>query len=124
MVFGTRHLLDKFDNISLSYANNVVDRVDSFKYLGVVFDPQLSWDNHVNRISSNISKRIGIIRRVKYYLPPRTLNMLANALVMPHFDYCSTVWSNCSAHLSNSLQILHNRLARILLTADKKNSNK
>ncbi len=37
---------------------------------------------------------------------------------MPHFDYCSTVWTNCSLTLSNSLQIYHNRLARILLSAD------
>ena len=44
--------------------------------------------------------------------------MLANALVMPHFDYCNTVWSNCSTELSHSLQVLLNRLARILLNAD------
>jgi len=44
--------------------------------------------------------------------------LTANALVMPNFDYCSSVWSNCSNELSNSLQILHNRLARIILSAD------
>ena len=44
--------------------------------------------------------------------------MLAQALVFPHFDYCSSVWSNISLHLVNELQILQNRLARILLSAD------
>ena len=44
--------------------------------------------------------------------------MLANALLMPHFDYCNTVWSNCSIELSHSLQVLLNRLARILPNAD------
>ena len=44
--------------------------------------------------------------------------MLTNALVMPHFDYCNTVWSNCSVELSHSLQVLLNRLTRILLNAD------
>ena len=62
--------------------------------------------------------RIGIIRRVKFYLPNDTLLMLAKALVMPHFDYCSPVWTNCNITLLNSLQIHHNRLARILLSAD------
>ena len=37
---------------------------------------------------------------------------------MPHFDYCSPVWTNCNNTLLNSLQIYHNRLARILLSAD------
>ena len=47
-------------------------------------------------------------------------NMLAKALVMPHFDYCSPVWTNCNTTLLNSLQIPFsiNRLARILLSAD------
>ena len=61
---------------------------------------------------------IGIIQRIKYYLPLSTLNLLGNALVMPLFDYCSYVWSNCNVQYSNSLQILHNRLTRILLSAD------
>ena len=47
-----------------------------------------------------------------------TLNMLANALVFPYFDYCSPVWSNCNLKFSNILQILQNKLARVLLSAD------
>ena len=43
---------------------------------------------------------------------------LADSLVMPHFDYCSHVWSNCSPTLSSKLQILLNNLARIILSAD------
>jgi len=122
MVFGSKYNLQNFQAVSLKYGNDVVERVDSFKYLGVVFDPNLSWSHHINYVSSTVSKRIGIIRSVKYYLPPCTLNMLANALVMPHFDYCSIVWSNCNSEYSNTLQVLQNRLARILLNADIKTS--
>ena len=39
-----------------------------------------------------------------------------------HFDYCSSVWSNFSMHHSNELQILQNRLAHILLSADIRTS--
>ena len=86
------------------------------------FDPQLSWNDHVNYLSSIISKRIGVIYRVKHYLPNKIINMLAQALVFPHFDYCSSVWSNFSMHHSNELQILQNRLARVLLLADIRTS--
>ena len=44
--------------------------------------------------------------------------MLSNALVLPHFDYCSSVWSNSSKTNLSSLQIQHNKLARIILSAD------
>ena len=44
--------------------------------------------------------------------------MLSNALVIPRFDYGCTVWSSCSSELQNKVQILHNNLARIILSAD------
>ena len=52
-------------------------------------------------------------------VPNDIINMPANALalVMPHIDYCSPVWTNCNNTHLNSLQIYHNRLARILLSA-------
>ena len=33
---------------------------------------------------------------------------------MPHFDYCSPVWDCLSGHLSDKLQKLQNRAARII----------
>ena len=118
MLFGTNQSLCKFKDISLIYEGVMIERVEKFKYLGVLFDPQLSWDDHVNYLSSNISKRIGVISRVKYYLPSKTVNMLAQALAFPHFDYCSSVWSNISLYHINELQIVQNTLERSLLSAD------
>ena len=58
---------------------------------------------------------------VKCYLPIKTVNILAQALVVPHFDYCSSVWPNFSVCHGDELQILQNMLARVLLTADIRN---
>ena len=122
MLFGSKQSLHKFKDVSLIYNGVSTERVEKFKYLGVTFDPQLSWNDHANYLSSIISKRIGVIYRVKHYLPNKIINMLAQALVFPHFDYCSSVWSNFSMHHSNELQILQNRLARVLLSADIRTS--
>ena len=118
MIFGTNNALRNFDDISLNYGNDIIERVYNFKYLGVIFDPILAWNEHIDYISSIVSQQIGVILSVKFYLPPATLNLLANALVFPHFDYCSPVWTNCISEFSNSLQILQNKLARVLLSAD------
>ena len=116
MLFGTNRALNKFKDISLTYDNMLIERVEKFKYLVVFFDTTLSWNEHVKYLACNESKRIGVIYRVKYYM--KTVNVLAQALVFPHFDYCSSVWSNFSICHGNELQILQNRLARVLLTAD------
>ena len=92
---------------------------DSEKHLHV-YTSSHKCHSHVWHVDT--ATGIGIIQRIKYYLPSSTLNLLGNALVMPLFDYCSSVWSNCNVQYSNSLQILHNRLARILLSADSRTS--
>ena len=65
MIFGTRHILKNYSDISVTYNNSVIERVDKFKYLGVILDPLLSWCDHVDYISTVVSKSIGVIRRVK-----------------------------------------------------------
>ncbi len=65
MIFGTNHALKNFSDFSVCYKSENIDRVYEFKYLGIVFDPLLSWGNQIDKISSNVSKRIGLIRGLK-----------------------------------------------------------
>ena len=118
MIFGSNVMLERFQDMQLMYGNNIIERVDEFKYLGVKFDSNLSWSAHVDYLCKNISKRIGIIRRVKHFLPLETIVLLSNALVLQQFDYGSTVWSNFSSEFHSKLQVLHNNLARTILSAD------
>ena len=118
MVFGTNHMIDQYNDITLSFDDKLIEKVSVFKYLGIKFDSNMSWSSHIDYLSGNISKRIGIVKRIKHFIPQETLIMLSNALVIPHFDYASSVWSNCSANDQNNLQVLHNRLARTILSAD------
>jgi hypothetical protein len=118
MIFGSSHILKKLNNISVVYNGTILEHVQTFKYLGVTLDPTLSWNCHVNNIISKTSKKIGVIRRIKHLLPQSSLSMLGSALVLPHFDYCSSVWNNCSKFNLASLQIQQNKLARIVLGAD------
>lgn len=118
MIFGTKHVLKRFNEMELFYDNIIIEKVSEFKYLGVKFDNNLSWSAHVDHLCKTISKRIGIIRRIKYFIPQHTIVMLSNALVLPHFDYASTVWTNFSSENHKKLQVLHNSLARTILSAD------
>ena len=50
----------------------------------------------------------------KSFVSQDTLKMIYNALILPHFDYCSLVWSNCSETLKLNLQKLQNRTLRVI----------
>ena len=52
--------------------------------------------------------------RVRHLVPQATLHLIYQALIQPHFDYCSTVWGTCGVTLQDKHKKLHNRAARVL----------
>ena len=79
-----------------------------------VIDENLSWNMHIEKIAEKIASGIGAIKRCRPFVNRTTLESVFNALVQPYFNYCSEVWGHCNKSLSNKLQKLQNRAARIL----------
>ena len=73
--------------------------------------------NHIDELSKKIASGIGPMKRIKSFVSPEILHYIYNALVQPHFNYCSIVWGNCGKTLSEKLQKLQNRAARILTSS-------
>ena len=58
-----------------------VEFVNSFNFLGIILDDNLKWNSHINMIAKKISKTIGIMKKIKKYLPTSALLNIYNALV-------------------------------------------
>ena len=59
-----------------------------------------------------------LLNRIKHYLPITTRKLFFNAYVLPHIDYCCTVWENISSNLTDSMIKLQKRAARIIFDKD------
>ena len=71
-----------------------LERVEMFKYLGVLLSHDLSWGEHVQAICSKARKILGLLyRRFYNNAPSSTLLQLYISLVRPHLDYASAIWS-------------------------------
>ena len=93
-----------------------MDRVTSFKYLGVVLNQSLTWADHIEALSNKIAQRIGLIKRIKHLLPVHARITLASCLVVPLFNHPDSVWGDKdNLVLMNQLQIMHNKLAKVIL---------
>ena len=99
----------------IQIVNRPVNRVTTKKSLGIVIDQYLLWDIYLDEICKKVSSGIGAIRRLKPYVTCETLVSVYYALVQPYFDYCCLVWEPIGAKLSNRLQSLQNRAARVIL---------
>ena len=57
LLVGTRKRLKKADkNLTISLDGDVIKRVNSTKYLGIVIDEYLEWGAHVRLMKSKIAK--------------------------------------------------------------------
>ena len=78
--------------------NQPVERVEDFSFLGVLIDHNLRWSKHVNYVSNKLSRVCGILSRLKNLLPQSILQLIYNALFLPHLNYGITTWGfhSCS----------------------------
>ena len=118
MIMGTSQKLSNLEidpsmmPFKLILNNYEIRRVKKTKYLGMIVDDSLTWEDHIDYITLKINRGIGIIRRVRQFIPEKSLLLLHQTLIDPYFRYCSTVWGQCGETLKNKLQALQNRAAR------------
>ena len=57
------------------------------KYLGVLIDENLSWKNHLDCVITKISKTIGMIAKLRHFVPSSVLTNIYKSLVLPYLTY-------------------------------------
>ena len=70
----------KIDNIDIEF-------VTQFNYLGIIIDTHLSWKSHTNMISLKIAKTIGIMCKLKHFVPSINLKTIYSSLITPYLNY-------------------------------------
>ena len=87
---------------------------DFVKYLGIMIDSDLSWKNHIDFICQKISKSIGIIAKLRHYIPRQLLLSIYHTLVTPYLTYGISAWGYCAKTHLNRLLILQKRALRLI----------
>ena len=70
-----------------------LETVSEYRDLGVIMDPRLRFDRHINSIVSKARLMLGFIKRwSKEFKDPYVTKLLYTALVRPILEYASPVW--------------------------------
>ena len=92
-----------------------ISPVQSARDLGVILDPNLTFDNHILTTSvSGCIARLAQINRVQHCLDKNTLLTLMHASVFSKMYYCSNVWANIKKKNVRKLQAVQNFACRIV----------
>ncbi len=124
MLFGSPQKLSEVDvSFKIGINDDVFEKVESFKYLGVTLHQHMTWDEHVDNVIKKVNQRLGVICRVKHLIPLSARLMLYHSLVLPLFDYGDIIWGDKNnSTLMNHLQILQNKSAKIMLDLPPRSS--
>jgi len=94
-----------------------IETVSVVKYLGVFIDDKLNFECHFEKLKAKINKRVGILRRLSCKLTPRTKEIYLKSIILPCYDYCSTVLLMLDNSRLSTLQKSVNKAMRIVLSA-------
>ena len=121
MLIGTHQRLSKLEKVKLNIkvGDSVLTQVSEAKLLGVHIDPHLSWQPHIHSLCSKVSKKLGLLRRLRKVMPHNTMKTIYNTLVLPLMDYADIIWGTAAQTHVNEVFKLQKRAARILMGASR-----
>ena len=111
MIFSNKKCVP---DVKIKISNIEIMRVKVAKFLGVLIDEKLSWNEHIALVKSKISKSIFLLNRAKHVLNDRALLTLYNSIVLPYLSYCCEIWGNTYKSRLNNIVILQKRAMRIV----------
>ena len=107
------------DKLSIVMDDNLINRANSVKFLGIHIDEKLNFKNHVNSVISKLNSVRGMLYSRRDFLPNSCRRNLYFALVYPHLQYGIEVYSQTNAYIIEPLHIACNRVLRTLQNADR-----
>ena len=85
------------------------------KYLGQLFDSGLTWKYQIDYITSKTSKLVGVIAKLRHFVPMNTTLNIYNSLFLPHISYAINVWGLAAKVQLNKILELQKRVLQIPL---------
>ena len=88
------------------------------RLLGVTIDNTLNWSAQVDATIKKCNSLLLLLRRIKIYLDIPTRKLYFNSYILPHLDFCNSIWENCSNELLDKIIKFQKRAARLILDKD------
>ena len=100
------------DSGANTFAN--LEMKEYVKYLGLMIDSNLSWKYRIESICHKISESIGVIAKIRHYVPSRVLLSVYNSLIVPYLTYGICGWGNCALTFQRKIVFLQKRALHLI----------
>ena len=109
-------------NIDIQCTDGLIKSVNKAKYLGTLLDAKLTFSDHIKALETKVSRSVGILSKLKYFLPQDALLKLYYALIHSHLNYGILAWGNTYHSYLLKLMRLQNKAIRVVTCSGWNNS--
>ena len=99
---------------SLILDSHKLTKVDKVKFLGVIIDFELTWDQHIDYLRDKLNASIAIIKRIMKFIPKSEYHKLYDSLFKSHLSYCISCWGGVPTYKLSTLFAIQKRCVRLL----------
>ena len=115
MLFGSKSYCQTDTTLNLFINVQRINKVVSCKYLGVIIDEALKWEEHIDYVYKKIIRFSSILYKLRNIVPQRLLNKIYYAFIHPYIAYGIEVYANASQVCLDKLIKANNKILRIML---------
>lgn len=99
---------ETYANINIKIGKQALMRVDEYKYLGIILERNLNFEQHIKSVKGSISGRMITLKRIRYLLSIKESLLLFKSKIMPYFDQGNLFYNVASKNILHGLQVLQN----------------
>ena len=92
--------------------NKDIEIVDAYKFLGVILEPSMTWEKHIDSITSKVNSLTYMIRFLRPVLSTKTIKQIYSSYVHSLITYGIIFWGNSPN--SKKVFIAQKRIIRII----------
>ena len=114
VIFTRKHEPEK--NVELKIGNKNIRFEKSVKFLGMIFDRRLTWNEHISYVVERCKKRLNLLRAlsgIDWGANKKTLVMLYRTLIRSIIDYGSEAYDSASYVHKQKIDQLQSKALRI-----------
>ena len=107
---------------NITIGHKAIPRTYSAKYIGLTLDENLSWDAHIDNVCNNLVKYFSIFYNIRDIITIHVARAIYFSCIHSRVKYGIETYGSASEYKMAKLQILQNKLLKLLTKKDRRYS--
>ena len=102
----------------LKLGNNDIKEVTNTKFVGIIVDDNLDWQEHIKHVSFKLSSGLYALNSVKHLVNITNMKSLYYTLIHHHLQYGNILWGSAPKTYTKRIEILQKKAIRAIANSE------